>query len=148
MELAPSDVTAILESPRGITVKTNERFKGLFLSNKLVDYETLRGRLLSWAPTVDVSLEVYSIGYDTPAVSSRFWFVCACSEDHFIVCIRPSTAAYSSSRVYPVARNVGHDSVRPQFAANTYDYEVKSLDTLASTYSRHANSSLLELSPD
>ncbi len=55
VELAPSDVTAILESPRGITVKTNERFKGLFLSNKLVDYETLRGRLLSWAPTVRVT---------------------------------------------------------------------------------------------
>lgn len=49
VELAPSEVTAILESPRGITVRTNDRLKGLFLSNRLMDYETLRGRLLSWA---------------------------------------------------------------------------------------------------
>ena len=49
VELAPSEVTAILESPRGITVKTNDRLKRLFLSNRLVDYETLRSRLLSWA---------------------------------------------------------------------------------------------------
>lgn len=55
VELVPSEVTAILESPRGITVETNERLKRLFLSNKLSDYEGLRSRLLSWAPTVKVA---------------------------------------------------------------------------------------------
>jgi hypothetical protein len=55
VELAPSEVTAILESPQGIIVKTNKRSKVVFLSNKLVDYEMLRSRLLSWAPTVRVT---------------------------------------------------------------------------------------------
>lgn len=55
VELRPSEVTAILESPRGITVKTNDRLKALFLSNRLVDYETLRSRLVSWAPAVRVT---------------------------------------------------------------------------------------------
>jgi hypothetical protein len=36
-------------------VETNERLKKLFLSNKLSDYEGLRSRLLSWAPTVKVT---------------------------------------------------------------------------------------------
>jgi cytochrome bd-type quinol oxidase subunit 1 len=55
VELVPGEVTAILESPRGITIETNERVKRLFLSNKLSDYEGLRSRLLSWAPTVKVT---------------------------------------------------------------------------------------------
>src|SRR5271156_838041 len=55
VELVPSEVTAILESPRGIIVETNERLRKLFLSNKLSDYEGLRSRLLSWAPTVEVT---------------------------------------------------------------------------------------------
>jgi len=55
VELVPSEVKAILESPKGITVETNQRLKKLFLSNKLSDYEELRSRLLSWAPTVKVT---------------------------------------------------------------------------------------------
>jgi hypothetical protein len=55
VELMPSEVTAILESPRGIIVETNERLKKLFLSNKFSDYEGLRSRLFSWAPTVKVT---------------------------------------------------------------------------------------------
>jgi hypothetical protein len=39
VELVPSEVTAILESPRGIKVETNERLKKLFLPNKLSDCE-------------------------------------------------------------------------------------------------------------
>jgi hypothetical protein len=55
VELVPSEVTAIVESPRGIMVETNERLKRIFLSNRLSDYEGLRGRLLSWAPTAAVT---------------------------------------------------------------------------------------------
>ncbi len=55
VELVPSEVTAIIESPRGTVVHTNDRFKKLFLSNSLSDYEGLRGRLLSWAPSAKVS---------------------------------------------------------------------------------------------
>jgi hypothetical protein len=55
VELVPSEVTGIIESPRGITVETNERNKRLFLSNRLSDYEALRSRLLSWAPNVNVT---------------------------------------------------------------------------------------------
>ena len=51
----PTEVTAILESPRGIIVETNERYKQLFLSNQLSGYEGLRSRLLLWAPNVKVS---------------------------------------------------------------------------------------------
>jgi hypothetical protein len=54
VELVPSDVSAILESPRGIIVETNDRLKKVFLSNKLTDYDGLRSRLLSWAPTVKI----------------------------------------------------------------------------------------------
>jgi hypothetical protein len=53
--LMPSQVTAIIESPRGIIVETNERVKKLFLSNRLSDYAALRSRLLLWAPTVKVT---------------------------------------------------------------------------------------------
>jgi hypothetical protein len=59
VELVPSEVTAIIEYPRGITVETNKRSKKLFLSNKLSDYETLRNRLLSWAPAVKVRRHTY-----------------------------------------------------------------------------------------
>jgi hypothetical protein len=52
VELAPNEVTAILESPRGIIVETNERLKKLFISRNVSDYEGLRSRLLSWAPTL------------------------------------------------------------------------------------------------
>ncbi len=55
VELAPKEVTAIIESPRGITAETNERLKKLFLSNRLSDYEGLRSRLLSWAPTIKLT---------------------------------------------------------------------------------------------
>ena len=55
VELVPTEITAILESPQGIIVETNERLKKLFLSNKLLDYEALRSQLLSWAPTVRIT---------------------------------------------------------------------------------------------
>jgi len=55
VELVPSEVTSILESPRGIVVETNERLKKLFISRNVSDYEGLRSRLLSWAPTVSVT---------------------------------------------------------------------------------------------
>jgi hypothetical protein len=55
VELVPSEVTAIFESPRGIIIETNKRLKKLFISSNLSDYEGLRSRLLSWAPTVRVT---------------------------------------------------------------------------------------------
>src|SRR5579859_462417 len=55
-ELVPNEVTAILESPRGITVKTNNRLKSLFLSTRLSNYGVFRNQLISWAPAIEVTV--------------------------------------------------------------------------------------------
>ncbi|HZV87702.1 MAG TPA: hypothetical protein VFF95_09155 [Candidatus Binatus sp.] len=55
-ELVPNEVTAILESPRGITIKTNNRLKSLFLSTRLSDYDAFRNQLISWAPGIEVTV--------------------------------------------------------------------------------------------
>jgi hypothetical protein len=55
-ELVPNEVTAILESPRGITIKTNNRLKSLFLSTRLSNYGAFRNQLISWAPGIEVTV--------------------------------------------------------------------------------------------
>ena len=55
LELMPNEVTAIVESPKGITIKTNNRLRTLFISNRLSNYESFRGQLLSWAPEAPVT---------------------------------------------------------------------------------------------
>ncbi|MGE5322686.1 MAG: hypothetical protein ACM3SW_07485 [Actinomycetota bacterium] len=50
LELAPDDVTRIVESPTGIVLETGSRFKRLFISKRLLDYEDFRANLIAWAP--------------------------------------------------------------------------------------------------
>jgi len=56
LELVPNEVTAILESPRGIVIETNNHIKRLFLSNRLSDYGTFRSQLISWVPAAKVAV--------------------------------------------------------------------------------------------
>lgn len=55
LEFMPDEVTAIIESPQGMTIKTNDRLRTLFISNKLSNYESFRCQLASWAPAVSVT---------------------------------------------------------------------------------------------
>lgn len=50
LEIAPSEVTAIIESSGGLAIRTNSRAKTLGISSTLLDYEDLRARLKTWAP--------------------------------------------------------------------------------------------------
>jgi hypothetical protein len=56
LELMPNEVTAILESPRGMLIKTNNHLKRLFLSNRLSNYDAFRCQLISWAPAAKVTV--------------------------------------------------------------------------------------------
>jgi hypothetical protein len=60
LELAPSEVSAVIESPKGITIKTSDRVRRLFVSKKLANYETFRDALICWAPAVPVTEAVPS----------------------------------------------------------------------------------------
>jgi hypothetical protein len=62
VELLPSDVTAIVETPRGIEAATSSRNKNLFLSNKLCRYQTLRNQLCSWVPSITIKSQPNSHG--------------------------------------------------------------------------------------
>jgi hypothetical protein len=48
LELVPNDVTAIVELARGITIETNGRLNGLFISNGLSNFDTFKSQLISW----------------------------------------------------------------------------------------------------
>jgi len=54
-EFLPGEVSAIIESPKGITIKTNNRLRTLFISNRLSNYESFRIQLASWAPEAPVT---------------------------------------------------------------------------------------------
>jgi hypothetical protein len=56
LELVPSEVSEILESPRGIIIRTSNRQRGLFLSNRLLNYDAFRSQLISWAPAARVAV--------------------------------------------------------------------------------------------
>jgi len=55
LSLVPSDVATISESKGGITIKTRDRFRTLFVSRKIVDYDRFRADLTSWVPTVPLA---------------------------------------------------------------------------------------------
>jgi hypothetical protein len=55
MEFTPNEVTAITESPKGLTVKTNSRIRTMFISRSLSNYDSFRHRLASWAPATPIS---------------------------------------------------------------------------------------------
>ena len=50
LEIAPSEITGIVESRSGFVVKTNTRMKSVPIPSALTDYEDLRSRLKMWAP--------------------------------------------------------------------------------------------------
>jgi hypothetical protein len=54
LEIAPSDVTTIVESSAGIWIRTNSRRKALAVSRDLLDYDDFRSRLAAWAPMAKV----------------------------------------------------------------------------------------------
>lgn len=54
LEFRPDEVTAIIESPKGIAIKTNRRLRTIFVSSKLSNYESFRRELASWAPAAPV----------------------------------------------------------------------------------------------
>jgi hypothetical protein len=54
LELVPNEVTAIRESPRGLTIDANNRPKRLFVSKRLSNYEMFRGQVVAWASTAQV----------------------------------------------------------------------------------------------
>lgn len=49
LEIAPREVTRIVESTRGITIETNSLFKVLFVDRGLADYDDFRSKLALWA---------------------------------------------------------------------------------------------------
>lgn len=55
LEFAPNEVTAILESSKGITIKTKDRLRTLSISNRLSNFSSFRSQLSFWAPAVPVT---------------------------------------------------------------------------------------------
>jgi hypothetical protein len=56
LEIAPNEVTKIVEAARGITIRTNSRPKFLYVNRELLDYEDFRNRLAVWAVSAEVVL--------------------------------------------------------------------------------------------
>jgi hypothetical protein len=54
LEIAPSEVTKIVEAARGITIRTNSGPKYLYVNRGLLDYEDFRTRLAVWAASAEV----------------------------------------------------------------------------------------------
>jgi hypothetical protein len=54
LEIAPSDVTTIVESSVGVRVQTNSPRRTLFVSTDLLDYGDFRNRLAEWAPMAKI----------------------------------------------------------------------------------------------
>jgi hypothetical protein len=54
LEISPNDVTKIVESSHGLTIRTTSRQKTLLVSEGLLEYDEFRARLLAWAPTAKV----------------------------------------------------------------------------------------------
>lgn len=55
LEFMPEEVTAIIESSKGVKIKTNNRLRTLFISNRLSNFEAFRRQLASWAPAAPVT---------------------------------------------------------------------------------------------
>ena len=54
LEIAPGEVTKIVESTHGIMIKTSSRRKFLLVSRWLLDYDDFRSRLAVWAPSTEI----------------------------------------------------------------------------------------------
>jgi hypothetical protein len=54
LEIAPSEVTAIVEFSGGIIVRTNSRGKTLIVSDDLLGYDNFRNRLAAWVPKINL----------------------------------------------------------------------------------------------
>jgi hypothetical protein len=68
LEFMPSEVTAIVEYPKGIAVKTNDRRRTVFVSNRLSNFDPFRRQLESWAPAAPVTKWAPSPRYYAGAV--------------------------------------------------------------------------------
>lgn len=54
LEIAPSEVTRMVDFSGGIIVRTESRRKTLIVGSDLLGYEDFRNRLVAWAPTAKV----------------------------------------------------------------------------------------------
>ena len=61
VEIAPNEVTKIVESTQGIMIKTNSRLKFLFVNRGLLNYDDFRSRLAIWAPSTEVAQATPSV---------------------------------------------------------------------------------------
>jgi hypothetical protein len=55
LELMPNEVTAIVEYPKGIAIKTKDRRRTVFVSNGLSNFDSFRRQLETWAPAAPVT---------------------------------------------------------------------------------------------
>jgi hypothetical protein len=70
LEVAPGDVTRIVEARRGMVIETASHLKRLVISKHLLDYEDFRANLRAWSPAVEI----------VPAKKSlRTWILSAAS---------------------------------------------------------------------
>lgn len=60
VELAPNEIKAIVESPRGIEVRPDNRLRLIFASSSLSNYDSFRQRLASWASHAPISEKIRS----------------------------------------------------------------------------------------
>ena len=74
LELAPNEVTAIVESPKGITIQTQNRLRTLFVSKHLLNFAEFRCRLASWNPSVQITDQVSNLSNYLRVVCE--WSVC------------------------------------------------------------------------
>ena len=61
IEVMRNEVTAVVESSKGLVIKTSSRQKNLFVSSGLVDYSEFRDRLSAWVPVTSFVPEKGSI---------------------------------------------------------------------------------------
>jgi hypothetical protein len=75
LEIAPSDVTTMVESSRGIIVRTDSRRKTLAVSTDLLEYDDFRNRLAAWAPMAKVVRASRSSRTYIMTIASVLWCV-------------------------------------------------------------------------
>ena len=74
LEIAPTNVKRIIDSPNGISILTSSKLKTLFVSKYLLNQDVFRSRLETWAPSVEIEPSKRSI----PALASNVVSVLGC----------------------------------------------------------------------